>query len=423
MLGIFIPLLVILLIGCYSRNSNTFQSIYYRTFRRQQRMAEKAMIRAATMPPQMMGPMMPPFIPPGAMGPMGPVMPAGPMGPMGPMPMPYRPGPVGPMAPGYGPVPTTFGVGALPMYHPPMQQQQQQQHPPARFVAPQPKHQLDRPTTQVEPLASPSERPPRTVHAPNTSQSRRQTLPASTEHQAGGYYSPSGGRRESRAHPGSDRFAEGGLAPRKGRFRHSVPIRPRDGSTEWAAQADAERSRRYDEWGREIPSSRSKSQRYSDPQSGRPASGRQAPPEVVRTANGQTPPGLEPALPDMRVGMDPADPNLRSALPNQTYNIPDANTSEMGMWKSRKGSGSVWRGYEAVPRHSTHPGEAISPDESIRSEKPSPQARGGWRESRGSPRFADEKRRMKRISGIFGIGKGRAAADEQRVALTGGGGV
>lgn len=77
-----------------------------------------------------------------------------------------------------------------------------------------------------------------------------------------------------------------------------------------------------------------------------------------------------------------------------------------------------------MPRHSTFPGEATSGDVSQRSEKPSPPAQGRWRDSRGSPRFADDKSRMKRISGIFGKGKGRtAAADEQRAALTAGGGV
>lgn len=328
MLGIFIPLLVILLIGCYSRNSNTFQSIYYRTFRRQQRMAEKAMMRAATMPPPMMGPMMPPFVPPGAMGPMETIMPGGPMGPMGPMgPTPYRPGPVGPTGPGYGPVPTTFGVGALPMYHPPMQQQQQ-----PRSVAPHRQHQPAQSAGRLEPLPSPSQQPLRTSFAPHTSQSRRQTLPATTEHQAGGYYSPSGRRRESRAHSGSDRYAEGGLAPKKGRFRHSVPLRPRTESQD------------YDEWAREIPSGRSRDQRYSDPPAGPSVPRQHSSPGGMGAAHAATPPDVRSFMPAPHMGVGPAATGLKSALPSQTYNIPDVNTSEKGMWKFRKGSGSVWRG-------------------------------------------------------------------------------
>lgn len=134
---------------CYGRNRNSFQSIWYRGIRRQHRAQVNALVRAATIPPPMIGgPLVvaPPMMGMGMGGPMmgGPMMGGmgGPMmGGMGPMggggmgPM----GPIGPTGPSYIPVPqghmghAGMGMGgqaqgqgqAPPMYQPPMQPQHQ----------------------------------------------------------------------------------------------------------------------------------------------------------------------------------------------------------------------------------------------------------------------------------------------------------
>jgi hypothetical protein len=136
-IGSLLAALILLLIGCYSRNRNSFQSVWYRGIRRQHRAQVNALVRAATIPPPMVGAVgagmvVPPMMYPAQMGMMGPR----PMGmggipaympvPMGPGPASYRP--MGHGGPGYG----NQGGGGWgqppPMYQAPMQPQPQHPH-------------------------------------------------------------------------------------------------------------------------------------------------------------------------------------------------------------------------------------------------------------------------------------------------------
>ncbi|WVR06058.1 hypothetical protein IAU60_003086 [Kwoniella sp. DSM 27419] len=81
LIGTLLGALILLLLICYGRNRSSFQSVWYRAARRQQRAQMNAMVRAATLPPPIIMPL------PMAMGmpmPMHPPM----IGPMGMMPRP-----------------------------------------------------------------------------------------------------------------------------------------------------------------------------------------------------------------------------------------------------------------------------------------------------------------------------------------------
>ncbi|WVN89123.1 uncharacterized protein L203_104339 [Cryptococcus depauperatus CBS 7841] len=127
LIGSLVGVLVLLLLICYTRNRNSFQSIWFRAIRRQQRAQMNMVIRGATLPP-IPPPMMPigmggPMMGPGIIGPRGPM---GPMGPMAPMPMggppsmmPMMGGGIG----GYQPVPPP--AYQAPVSHKPQQEQSQ----------------------------------------------------------------------------------------------------------------------------------------------------------------------------------------------------------------------------------------------------------------------------------------------------------
>ncbi|WWC66206.1 uncharacterized protein I206_100107 [Kwoniella pini CBS 10737] len=114
LIGTLLGVLIFGFILCYARNRSSFQSIWYRALRRQQRAQMNAVVRGATMPPPMM-----PIVP----IPMG-----GPMIPRGPPPMMAQMGMLPPQS--------MMGMGRMmpppPPYQPPMapqQYQQQQQQP------------------------------------------------------------------------------------------------------------------------------------------------------------------------------------------------------------------------------------------------------------------------------------------------------
>ncbi|WRT64341.1 uncharacterized protein IL334_001273 [Kwoniella shivajii] len=123
LIGTLLGALLLLLLLCYSRNRNSFQSIWYRALRRQQRVQMNAVVRSATLPPPMMpigmGPGLP-FMPPPGAGMMAP-MPVG-VGPpmMNRMMMPF---------PQQQLPPQQFGgyQNPPPPYQPPIQQQAQAQ--------------------------------------------------------------------------------------------------------------------------------------------------------------------------------------------------------------------------------------------------------------------------------------------------------
>ncbi|KAL7419284.1 hypothetical protein Q5752_006121 [Cryptotrichosporon argae] len=97
LIGSLLALLVLLLLGCYARNRNSFQSVWARAVRRQQRAQFNAMVRAQTLPPL---PIVPVPVPAPA-----PVAPFAPLAPLPGRPFPPPPAPYGP----YQPVPTTMG--------------------------------------------------------------------------------------------------------------------------------------------------------------------------------------------------------------------------------------------------------------------------------------------------------------------------
>lgn len=135
-IGTLLGVLLIVLLLCYSRNRNSFQSIWYRAVRRQHRFQTNAMVRAATLPPPIM---LPPTAP--LMGrPFGP--PLGPMGPMGPYGRPMMP------------VPPSNMIWGPPAYLPPIQPQvptQQQPNQPGQGVQHQQQSQRLPPVLEHQP--------------------------------------------------------------------------------------------------------------------------------------------------------------------------------------------------------------------------------------------------------------------------------
>ncbi|ORX37386.1 aspartic peptidase domain-containing protein [Kockovaella imperatae] len=105
LIGVLLPILILIFVGLYARNRDSFQSRWYRAIRRQHRFQTNAVIRGATLPP-----MMPPPLHPMHPG----MMPHPPIGPG--MPPPFMP-PGGPMAPyGSGPGATYSHPWAPPPY-------------------------------------------------------------------------------------------------------------------------------------------------------------------------------------------------------------------------------------------------------------------------------------------------------------------
>ncbi|ODN90212.1 hypothetical protein L198_06230 [Cryptococcus wingfieldii CBS 7118] len=151
LIGVFLGLLLLLVCICYARNRNSFQSMWYRGIRRQQRATMNAMVRGATLPPPMMGPVGPmahvgpPMgvgvgMMPGMGVGMGPGMAAGmgPMGPMGPMPMGGPPGSHMGMGMGMGMgMPPNANPALYRSVPPPYQQPLPSQPPPASNQNPQ----------------------------------------------------------------------------------------------------------------------------------------------------------------------------------------------------------------------------------------------------------------------------------------------
>jgi hypothetical protein len=73
-IGVLLFVLILVLIGFYSRNRSSFQSIWYRSVRRQHRIQTNAIIRGATLPPPILTvPLM--GVPPPMMGYGRPMMP------------------------------------------------------------------------------------------------------------------------------------------------------------------------------------------------------------------------------------------------------------------------------------------------------------------------------------------------------------
>ncbi|WWC86447.1 uncharacterized protein L201_001324 [Kwoniella dendrophila CBS 6074] len=175
LIGTLVGLLVFGLLLCYARNRSSFQSIWYRSIRRQQRIQMNAAVRSATLPPPMMpivgmGP--PPFIPRGPpMSMMAPPMPM--TGP--PMPPPHM---IGGMIP---PPQPPHLQQSPPHSMQPQQQHFQEQSPPG--LAPPP-YQPPMIATQ-----DPQQRQP-LLH--DHHQQRMDVMPLTVEsHQQGqGYYSP-----------------------------------------------------------------------------------------------------------------------------------------------------------------------------------------------------------------------------------------
>ncbi|KAK4685789.1 hypothetical protein P7C73_g4350, partial [Tremellales sp. Uapishka_1] len=159
LIGSLLGVLIVLLAICYSRNRNSFQSLWYRALRRQQRAQMNAVVRASTLPPPMMGlPVMggppPMMVQPQMMG-------------MPPMMMP----PQGPMHPA-----TRYGF-----------------QPPPRYQAP------------IEPPQAPFQN-----HAP---------MPQVVEHSPQGFYSPRphshrGAQWQTPAQAGSSKVRFGSVAAR-----------------------------------------------------------------------------------------------------------------------------------------------------------------------------------------------------------------
>lgn len=208
MIGSLLAALIVLLIGCYARNRNSFQSMWYRAVRREHRMQVNAMVRAATIPPPMFvgGPVVPPMMP----VPMnGGVMPMT-MPPVQPGPMMGRMGYM-PVATGVGMGPQTYAGGMWPQQQ---QQQQQQQH----------QHGQQLQQQQQQHHAAPPYQPPMTLNPapPHPSSSRAQALSASppiVEHKPQGSYSP---RHQSGPSllPASRTFRSASKHP----HRHSQPV-------------------------------------------------------------------------------------------------------------------------------------------------------------------------------------------------------
>ncbi|RXK39222.1 hypothetical protein M231_03442 [Tremella mesenterica] len=123
LIGCLLGALLILFLLCYGRNRNSFQSIWYRSIRRQERAQMNAIVRAATLPPPFIGggPVPIPFHPGYAPVPTGPI----PYGPMGPTP--YGPPPT--LGLGYGRPMGLGGYQAPPMYQQPIHTQHSQQGP------------------------------------------------------------------------------------------------------------------------------------------------------------------------------------------------------------------------------------------------------------------------------------------------------
>ncbi|WVF70277.1 hypothetical protein IAT40_005066 [Kwoniella sp. CBS 6097] len=176
LIGTLLGVLLILFIGCYARNRSSFQSIWYRAIRRQQRAQMNMVVRGATLPPPMMALPMPL---PMAMGGMPPPGMGG--GPIVPMPMPMAGPGVPPASLGRMMPPPMGGYASVP---PPYQQPISREMPdPAQQGYPQTPQQAE----QRQPLLSPTAAG---AHAQNLHYHHGQYMPATVEPQQQGYYSP-----------------------------------------------------------------------------------------------------------------------------------------------------------------------------------------------------------------------------------------
>ena len=277
LIGSLFAVLVLLFLICYSRNRNSFQSIWYRAIRRQQRAQMNAIVRAATLPPPFATP---PSVfpipqgyapvPVGPMAPMGPIAPrpmgfAGPMGPMGPMPYPhpqsmnqaYRPG-FG--YPGYGYQP--------PPYQAPFFSQGAQLGPQAGASysrgLPLPRTSTDG-TESLDP-AGQAYQSALGVRAGNEQdQSRRHSMPVLSDPQAGG--GAKRGRRQT-ADPVMPSLAENGAPPpapiakdpiasltRRLSASADPPGVPRRASRAHTRQDSTGDTKAYNEWAQHHPQS------------------------------------------------------------------------------------------------------------------------------------------------------------------------
>ncbi|OCF37661.1 hypothetical protein I316_00788 [Kwoniella heveanensis BCC8398] len=206
LIGTLLGVLLILFIICYARNRSSFQSIWYRAIRRQQRAQMDAVIRGVTLPPPMMAMAMP--IPSMAVGGMPPPVMGGSM-----MLMPMA-GPVVPLASvgarmmpppmaGYPPVP--------PPYQQPISREMPMPNPaPQGYQQPQ--------AEQHQPLLSPTAGGGNGQHPYSL---QRNQMPATVQPQAQGYYS-------SRLQPTSPPRSRSGFMP--------FPILGKSRSSDKAAQ-------------------------------------------------------------------------------------------------------------------------------------------------------------------------------------------
>ncbi|KAK8866113.1 hypothetical protein IAR55_001264 [Kwoniella newhampshirensis] len=203
LIGVLLGVLVLLLLFCYSRNRNSFQSVWYRAMRRQQRAQMNMVVRGATLPPPMMMPVPGtlPIVPPMMGPPVPPMMPmpiGGGMPPPGPTMMGRMLGPGGlpqgqGQAHGYQSVP--------PPYQPPIsggptttQAIQQQQHIPLL--------QNQRQQKNPAPIPQTVQQRPRGYYSPRpqtTSPSRSGLLPIRFRHESSDHsQSPHQSRREQK---------------------------------------------------------------------------------------------------------------------------------------------------------------------------------------------------------------------------------
>ncbi|WVQ97625.1 hypothetical protein IAU59_004739 [Kwoniella sp. CBS 9459] len=175
LIGTLLGVLLILFVICYARNRSSFQSIWYRALRRQQRVQMNAVVRGATLPPPMMAMAMPMPMP---MGPGG-MPPPGMGGPMMPMPM-AGPGPGVPHASMGGMMPTPMaGYAPVP---PPYQQPMSRKMVDPTHGQDQQGYQQTPRAEQHQPLLSPA--------MDGRLYPQAQQMPPTVQPQQHGYYSP-----------------------------------------------------------------------------------------------------------------------------------------------------------------------------------------------------------------------------------------
>nr|XP_031860992.1 uncharacterized protein CI109_003719 [Kwoniella shandongensis]KAA5528064.1 hypothetical protein CI109_003719 [Kwoniella shandongensis] len=184
LIGVLLGVLILLLLLCYSRNRNSFQSIWYRAIRRQQRAQMNMIVRGATLPPPP-PPMMVSIPGPGVLPPMmGPPLPMRPMPMVPPSTMMGRMfGPGQGQGYGYQPVP--------PPYQPPMNRE--------------PNMVGNYQAAQQQPLLHNQQ------HSSNPA-----PMPQVVEHRPQGYYSP-------RLQPTSPSRTEGHFQPLRQQNQYHVP--------------------------------------------------------------------------------------------------------------------------------------------------------------------------------------------------------